>query len=107
MGWWRDADLLGLGFTRWRSSTGSQNGRLHPISRGVYAVGTPLTPHGRWMAAVLACGDGAALSHRSAAELWGIGTRSGRRIDVTIRRRGKIRGRDQGPQPALPTRASP
>ena len=47
--------------------------RLHRIHRGVYAVGHPkLSDRGRWMAAVLACGDGAVLSHLSAAELWGI-----------------------------------
>jgi hypothetical protein len=35
-------------------------GRLHLVIRGVYAVGWPqLTPKRRWMAAVLACGDGA------------------------------------------------
>jgi very-short-patch-repair endonuclease len=46
-------------------------GRLHRIHRGVYAVGHPRVSHeGRWMAAVLACGQGAVLSHRSAAELW-------------------------------------
>jgi hypothetical protein len=45
-------------------------GRLHQVFRGVYAVGhAGLGSEGRWMAAVLACGDGAALSHRSAAEL--------------------------------------
>lgn len=48
-------------------------GRLHPVHRGVYAVGRPgLTLEGRFMAAVLACGSGAALSHASAAALWGI-----------------------------------
>jgi very-short-patch-repair endonuclease len=48
-----------------------RSGRLHRIHRGVYAVGHPqLSDEGRWMAAVLACGDGAVLSHRSAAELW-------------------------------------
>src|SRR5688500_4880303 len=46
-------------------------GRLHRIHRGVYAVGhRALSNHGRWMAAVLACGPGAVLSHRAAAELW-------------------------------------
>ncbi|MGI8920120.1 MAG: hypothetical protein ACR2HD_00370 [Solirubrobacteraceae bacterium] len=45
-------------------------GRLHPIHRGVYAVGhSRLTLRGRWMAAVLACGPGAALSHRDAGHL--------------------------------------
>ena len=67
-------------------------GRLHIVSSGVYAVGRPeLTHHGRWMAAVLACGENAVLSHSSAAELWGIGRESERRIDVTVRRRTKIR----------------
>jgi len=48
-------------------------GRLHRIHRGVYAVGhARLSNEGRWMAAVLACGYGAALSHRSAAALWGL-----------------------------------
>jgi hypothetical protein len=48
-------------------------GRLHRIHRAVYAVGHPqLSDEGRWMAAVLACGDGAVLSHRSAGELWGM-----------------------------------
>ena len=48
-------------------------GRLHRVHRGVYAVGHPgLGAEGEWLAAVLACGDGAVLSHRSAAELWGI-----------------------------------
>jgi very-short-patch-repair endonuclease len=42
------------------------------------------------MAAVLACGDGAVLSHRSAAELWGIGYEERGRIDVTIRRRSRL-----------------
>ncbi len=41
------------------------------------------------MAAVLACREGAALSHRSAAALWGIGRERRGRIDVTIGRRGK------------------
>jgi very-short-patch-repair endonuclease len=46
-------------------------GRLHRIHRGVYAVGhAALSPKGRWKAATLACGAGAALSHRTAAELW-------------------------------------
>lgn len=43
---------------------------LHPVHAGVYAVGhAKLTTEGRWLAAVLACGPGAALSHRSAAAL--------------------------------------
>jgi very-short-patch-repair endonuclease len=48
-------------------------GRLHRLHRGVYAVGHPsLSDEGRWMAAVLAYGEGAVLSHRSAGLLWRI-----------------------------------
>lgn len=51
------------------------HGRLHPLWRGVYGVGRPsVTLRGWWMGAVLACRDGAVLSHQSAAELWGIST---------------------------------
>jgi very-short-patch-repair endonuclease len=50
-----------------------RKGQLNRIHRGVYAVGHKgLSWHGRWMAAVLACGEGAALSHGSAASLWGL-----------------------------------
>jgi very-short-patch-repair endonuclease len=72
-------------------------GRLHPVHRAVYAVGhSRLSRKGRWMAAVLACGEGAVLSHRSAGELWGVvrprgrrlamagGRGNGRPIDVTV-----------------------
>jgi very-short-patch-repair endonuclease len=46
-------------------------GRLYRIHRGVYAVGyRSLSWRGRWMAAVLAAGDGAVLSHTSAVALW-------------------------------------
>jgi hypothetical protein len=83
--------LLGLGFGPRSIEHRVASGRLHLVARGVYAVGRPeLTPYGRWMAAVLVCGDGAALSHRSAAELWGIGHEQGKRIDVSIRRRSRL-----------------
>jgi very-short-patch-repair endonuclease len=48
-----------------------RTGLLHRVHRGVYAVGhLGLGQEARWLAAVLACGDGAVLSHRSAATLW-------------------------------------
>jgi very-short-patch-repair endonuclease len=48
-----------------------ETGRLHRLHRGVYAVGhRSLSWRGRWLAAVLAAGDGAVLSHTSAAALW-------------------------------------
>lgn len=59
------------------------SGRLHRIHRGVYAVGhAALTREGRWMAAVLAVGEGAVLSHLSAALLWGIVDRAVQVIHV-------------------------
>jgi hypothetical protein len=62
-------------------------GRLHRLHRGVYAVGhTVLRREGRWLAAVLACGEGAVLSHRSAAAQWGLLTTGATRIDVTAPR---------------------
>jgi very-short-patch-repair endonuclease len=101
-------DLLGLGFSPDAIKHRVATGRLHQIAVGIYAVGRPeLTPNGRWMAAVLVCGDEAALSHRSAAELWGIGYEESGRIDVTIRRRSKItrRGVLVRARPTLPERA--
>lgn len=48
-----------------------QRGQLHRVHRAVYAVGHRAPTHSsRWMAAVLACGEGAVLSHHSAAALW-------------------------------------
>lgn len=50
-----------------------------------------LTEKRRWMAAVLTCGEGAALSHRSAAALLGIGIERPGAIDVSVRRRCELR----------------
>ena len=51
-------DLLSLGFTAKGIKHRVASGRLHPLAAGVYAVGRPeLSPNGRWMAALLACGD--------------------------------------------------
>jgi hypothetical protein len=64
-------------------------GRLHRIHRGVYSPGHALlTAEGRWMAAVIACGRGALLSHRSAGALWAIRPTSTGAIDVTVPARG-------------------
>src|SRR5829696_2872173 len=59
--------LLGEGVGKQAVKHRVKLGRLRPIHRGVYLVG-PGTPtrEGRWMAAVLACGEGAILSHRAA-----------------------------------------
>jgi very-short-patch-repair endonuclease len=47
-----------------------RRGRLRPIHRGVYGLGRLRPAHAGEMAAVLAAGEGALLSHRSAASLW-------------------------------------
>lgn len=58
--------------------------RLISLHRGVYAVGhRRLTREGEWLAAVLAAGDGAVLSHRSAAALHGLREERGGRVDVS------------------------
>jgi hypothetical protein len=58
--------------------------RLRRVHAGVYAVGSqPLASLGRYLAAVLACGDGAVLSHRSAAALWDLRPSWSRRLEVT------------------------
>jgi very-short-patch-repair endonuclease len=63
---------------------GIDAGRLRPVFRGVYAVGhVALRREGWWMAALLACGEGAALSHRTAATIWGLTTGPTFPIDVT------------------------
>jgi hypothetical protein len=62
-------------------------GRLHRVHHGVYALGhTLLRPEGHRLAAVLACGPGAVLSHRSAAAHWELLATSQQRIDVTAPR---------------------
>jgi predicted transcriptional regulator of viral defense system/very-short-patch-repair endonuclease len=60
-------------------------GRLHRVHQGVYAAGHPtLTTEARWMAAVMACGHGAVLSHLDAAALWRIYKGTGARVHVTV-----------------------
>ena len=65
-------------------------GRLHRVHAGVYSVGHRLlTRQGLWMAAVLASGADALLSHWSAAALWGIRPNRRSRIDVTVAHRSR------------------
>jgi very-short-patch-repair endonuclease len=81
-----------------------RGGRLHRIHRGVYAVGHPgFSQEGRWMAAVLAVGEGACLSHRSAAELWKLLDRRDGVVDVSV---PSTSGRRRRPGIRLHRRAS-
>ncbi|MDQ6835100.1 MAG: endonuclease domain-containing protein [Actinomycetota bacterium] len=68
-------------------------GRLLRLHRGVYAVGHQrLSVRGRWMAATLACGRGALLSHGAATALWGLRASGGGLIDVTSTARHQAAG---------------
>jgi hypothetical protein len=85
------AQLLGLGFSAKAIRHRMATGRLRPVYLGVYSVGRrELTREGRWMAAVLASGNRAVLSHRSAAALWEIAQEPRDRIDVSVCQAGKI-----------------
>jgi len=65
--------LHGAGLSKGAIEVRVRAGRLHRVHHGVYAVGHPLlSREGRFLAAVLSAGVGAVLSHRSAAELWGL-----------------------------------
>jgi Transcriptional regulator, AbiEi antitoxin len=77
------AQLLNAGVGSKHVDRWVQAGRLIRVHQGIYALGhIPPSPHARTMAAVLACGPGAALSHRSAARLWGLIRYSGP-IEIT------------------------
>jgi very-short-patch-repair endonuclease len=79
------AQLLAIGLGESGVDRRVRAGRLHRLHRGVYAVGHPrLTREGRFMAAVLACGPGAVLSHGSAAIHWGLPWRENKWTDVTV-----------------------
>lgn len=88
--------LIQLGLNQRAIKHRLARGRLHPVACGVYAVGRPeVSREGRWMAAVLCCGDGttgiSALSHGSAAALWGFGEEPRTVIDVSIRSSSRLR----------------
>ena len=97
------SQLLAMGIGVGAIQTRVRKHYLHRLHRGVYAVGhLALVPLAREMAAVLACGLTAAISHRSAALVWyllpaiddadidvtvmtGKGRRAGLRIHQTTR----------------------
>src|SRR5689334_22397901 len=84
--------LLDLGFSAKAIRHRVDRGRLFPIRTGVYVIGRPqISREGRWMAAVVACGEGAMLSHRSAAALWGFGEETPGVIDISVHRHCNLR----------------
>jgi hypothetical protein len=81
------AQLLGLGMAPSTISAWMRGGKLVRVHLGVYAVGyRRVEPRALAVAAVLACGDGAALSHDSAAALWRLPRRWPRDPEVTAPR---------------------
>jgi very-short-patch-repair endonuclease len=90
--------LAGCGMGRNMVSTRVADGRLRRLHRGVYAWGHDhLRPEARLLAAVLACGHGAVLSHRSAAAHWALLQTARADVDVMVEGRGtrmKRRGID-------------
>ncbi|HEX8053146.1 MAG TPA: type IV toxin-antitoxin system AbiEi family antitoxin domain-containing protein [Thermoleophilaceae bacterium] len=98
--------LYVLGFRRSAIQRRLESGRLHRVHRGVYAVGhTKLTERGRWIAAVLAFGPDALLSHRSCAALRSLLPDSRAVIDVTVP--GRTRRGLAGVRLHLPRRLHP
>lgn len=91
------AQLLELGVGRRWIASRIERGQLHRLHHGVYKVGyRRISGKGRWMAAVLAAGPGACLSHRSAARLWRLMPPGDAWVEVTspppsrARRRGIV-----------------
>lgn len=86
--------LLSAGVSRRQIERRMEARRLRVIHRGVYAVGHRALSHlAIWMAAVLAAGEGAVLSHWSAASLWRMRPGRGPRAHVTSPRRRRSHAR--------------
>jgi very-short-patch-repair endonuclease len=89
------AQLLELGMTRTTIDNWVKHSRLHSLYRGIFLLGHPRPIAGaRQLAAVLACGRGAVLSHLSAAGLWRL--LPGREGDVDVTVPGRNPGRRRG-----------
>lgn len=89
--------LHALGFSEGAIKRRLRAGRLHRVHRGVYLVGHDVAADGALeMAALLACGHGSVVSHRSAARLWGLPPfatwRAPIELTVTARDPGKKSG---------------
>ena len=77
--------LVELGFSPSAIARRLRAGRLHRIHLGVFAVGhQSVSQRGRWLAAVLACGPDALLSHSPAGTLWDLCPTGRATVDVTV-----------------------
>ena len=92
--------LLDEGLSRDDIAGALDSHRLRRVLPGIYAVGhIKLRREGWWMAALLACGGGAVLSHRTAAVAWGILPGDGLRpVDVIARGNGGRKLRNINPR---------
>ncbi len=111
--------LLELGMTETMVKVRLRHGSLHRIHHGVFAYGhRSVTVEARWMAAVLAYGPDAVLSHRSAGQLWGLVPRSRIRPEVTrpgragerpylVAHRGSLPGDEVGRVRGIPVTSVP
>lgn len=113
--------LIGAGVGPRRIKRWVHDGRLRPVHHGVYAVGHEAPSlHGDLMAAVLACGDGAVISHTSAAHLFGLvrgrpfaphvtvpTTAGRRRPGIVVHRVARLPGPDVGRRDAIPVTTVP
>lgn len=83
--------MSALGLDRGWIQRAVATGRLLRLHRGVYALGhSALRDEATWLAAVLACGPGAVLSHTCAGALW-LGGRW-RMPEVTVPHHRRVRG---------------
>ncbi|HEY2162242.1 MAG TPA: DUF559 domain-containing protein [Solirubrobacteraceae bacterium] len=79
------SQLLDSGISRHRIYQAIKVGTLHRRHSGVYVVGhLALAPYANEAAALLACGEAAVISHRSAAWLWGLLSERPTEVDVTL-----------------------
>jgi hypothetical protein len=78
-------DLRAAGLSPSAIGRAAATGRLHRIHLGVYAVGhRALVADGLRLAAVLACGDRAVLSHTTAAAVWEVRPSASGLVHVTV-----------------------
>ena len=83
------AQLAGCGMGKDAIAHRVNSGRLHPEFHGVYSFGCgELPPLAREQAALLVCGEGAFLSHRSAAYVWGFRKAAPAPVEVSVPGRG-------------------
>jgi very-short-patch-repair endonuclease len=88
--------LLSVGVGRGAIAHRLADGLLRRIHQGVYLIGpAPPTAIARARAASLACGDGAVISHSTAAELWEVRPPAGGDVHVTVV------GRNPGRRPGI------